>query len=74
MNWLKGKKTYLVAAGLAYVSFVEVIYGDRTLSGWLASDDVVTLFQAMGLAAVRAGIAKVAAEVYSFIGGDRSGV
>ncbi|MBA60034.1 MAG: hypothetical protein CMQ40_12800 [Gammaproteobacteria bacterium] len=52
INWLKGKKTYLVAAGAAVVVFVHAM-------GWLSADQsntVLGLLGAGGIAALRAGV------------------
>lgn len=52
LDWLRGKKTYLVAASLVLAGVVQIIDGD-TQGG------IETILQALGLSTLRAGVAKV---------------
>ena len=54
LEWLKGKKTYIVAAALVLTALSGFVTGDVTLAQ--AVDQALT---GLGLGAVRAGIAKV---------------
>lgn len=67
MNFLIGKKTYLIAGALALVTFARVM-------GWLddaAYQMICGLLGAGGLAALRAGVTKSGpAAPGSFPGGD----
>ena len=54
MDWLKGKRTYLVAVGLAISVFALNV-------GWIDLDlyeQITVLLTGAGLAALRAGVAK----------------
>ena len=55
---LEGKKTYIVAGLMALIGVVNVISGEATLGNLLASPDVRLVFEALGLGALRAGVAK----------------
>jgi len=57
MEFLKGKKTYIVAVLLAAVSLVEFLTGGMTLTEFLSSDNLKTLLESAGLATLRAGVA-----------------
>ena len=56
MNFLRGKKTYLVSGLLVLVSIVNFVSGDMTLAELLSSGDLVVLLNGFGLAAMRKGI------------------
>jgi len=58
MNWLNGKKTYLVAGLMATMTLLQLITGETTLQQFILSDGVTTLLQAVGLGTLRAGVAK----------------
>jgi hypothetical protein len=54
MSWLTGKKTYLLSAGLAALSFAYAM-------GWISKDVYEALAGLLGagsIAALRAGVAK----------------
>jgi len=57
MNWLKGKKTYIVSALMATVTLLQLITGEATLQEFIMSEHVITLIEAMGLGTLRAGVA-----------------
>ncbi len=56
MNWFRGKKTFIVSAIMAMASLVHLISGDLTLVEFVSSDHMMSLFEAMGLSALRTGI------------------
>ncbi len=58
MDWLKGKKTYIVAALMSMVSIVNMVTGDMTLVQFVGSEHLNTLLEAFGIGFLRAGIAK----------------
>ena len=53
MDWLSGKKTYIVAFGIVVASVVSFLTGEVTLA-----DAVVRGLEGLGLAALRAGVVK----------------
>ena len=57
MNWLKGKKTYIVSGLMATVTLIQLITGETTLQEFVMSEHVTTLIEAVGLGTLRAGIA-----------------
>jgi hypothetical protein len=58
LDWLKGKKTYLLALVLALVVAIEKGLG-IDIPGVVVTDDwMETLLAAAGLSALRAGISK----------------
>ncbi len=57
MNWLKGKKTYIVSGLMAMVTLLQLIAGETTLQEFIMSEHVTTLIEAGGLGTLRAGIA-----------------
>lgn len=58
MNWLNGKKTYLVSGLMAAVTLLQLITGQTTLSEFFMSEHITTLLEAVGLGTLRAGIAQ----------------
>lgn len=56
MNWLKGKKTYIVSALMVMVSLMQLVTGDLTLVEFLNSEQMTQLIEALGLTTLRAGI------------------
>jgi len=56
MNWLNGKKTYIVSALMALTSLVNLMTGDLTLMEFLNGEQMISLFEALGLTTLRAGI------------------
>ena len=57
MNWLKGKKTYIVSGLMALVTLMQLLVGETTLQEFILSEHVTTLIEAVGLGTLRAGIA-----------------
>ena len=58
MKWLKGKKTYLVAGLMALVTLLQLLTGEATFQEFIMNEHVITLMEAVGLATLRAGVAK----------------
>lgn len=56
--FLVGKKTYIVAALLAVVALLDVVTGDLSVVDFLSDPNLVLLLNAVGLATLRAGVAK----------------
>lgn len=59
MSFLSGKKTYIIAALMVLVALVNLFTGSLDLNSFLNSPDLLILLNGFGLAALRAGIAKV---------------
>ena len=57
MNWLKGKKTYIVSGLMVLVTLMQLLVGETTLQEFILSEHVTTLLEAVGLGTLRAGIA-----------------
>jgi hypothetical protein len=57
MNWLKGKKTYIVSGLMVLVTLIQWLVGETTLQEFILSEHVTTLIEAVGLGTLRAGIA-----------------
>ena len=57
MNWLKGKKTYIVSGLMVLVTLMQLLVGETTLQAFILSEHVTTLIEAVGLGTLRAGIA-----------------
>ena len=56
MDFLKGKKTYIVSGLLAVVSLINMLSGKTTITDFIGSDHFTTLLGAAGLSSLRAGI------------------
>jgi hypothetical protein len=56
MEFIKGYKTYIIAALGALISVVNMINGDLTLVEFIQSDNVVLLLNSLAMATVRHGI------------------
>ncbi len=56
MNWLKGKKTYIVSILMFLVSSINLITGNISFNEFISSDSMTLLLEAMGLSALRTGI------------------
>ena len=56
MQWLQGKKTYLIAGLMASASLVHLLSGDIGLAEFFASEHFTTLLEGLGLGALRAGV------------------
>ena len=58
MNWLQGRKTYLVSGLMALASLVQWITGDMSVVDFVSSPHFNTLMEGIGLGTLRAGVAK----------------
>jgi len=56
MNWLNGKKTYIISALMAVVSLMQLVTGDLTLVEFLNGEQMINLFEAVGLTTLRVGV------------------
>ena len=56
MNWLNGKKTYIISALMVVVSLMNLITGDLTLVEFLKGEQMINLFEAVGLTTLRVGV------------------
>jgi hypothetical protein len=56
MNWLNGKKTYLVSGLMVAVTLLQLITGQTTLQEFILSEHITTLLEAVGLGTLRAGV------------------
>ena len=56
MNWLKGKKTYIIAGLMVSASLIHLILGDIGLVEFATSEHLNTLLEGVGLGTLRAGI------------------
>jgi len=56
MSFIKGYKSYIVAALLVVVALLDVLTGDMTLSVFLNSPELLILLNGVGLAALRHGM------------------
>jgi len=56
MNWLKGKKTYIIAGLMVSVSLIHLFYGDIGFAEFATSEHLNTLLEGVGLGTLRAGI------------------
>lgn len=52
MAWLSGKKTYIIAVGMAVYQFLRFLYEGTP-------PDIMAILEAAGLATLRAGVKKV---------------
>ena len=55
---LRGKKTHIVAICMLMATLARFAYGDMTMIEFALSPEVNSVFEAFGLSAIRAGIAK----------------
>ncbi len=58
MNWLQGKKTYLVSGLMTLASLIQWIIGDMNAVEFVSSPHFNMLLEGVGLATLRAGVAK----------------
>lgn len=56
--FLKGRKTYIVAFLLVVISVLDVITGDMSVVDLVSDPNMIVLLNGLGLATLRAGIAK----------------
>jgi len=64
MKFLRGKKTYIISLLIILQSTVELLTGGMTLSEFVQSPELITLLEGMGLASLRAGVAKEGLKSY----------
>ena len=58
MDWLRGKKTHIIAGLMVLGSIVKLVTGDMGFAEFFSSNDINTLLQGFGLSALRASVAK----------------
>lgn len=58
MDWLRGKKTYVIATLMVLTSIVKLAVGDMTFAEFFSGNDVNTLLEGLGIGTLRAGISK----------------
>ena len=58
MNWLNGKKTYIISILMALVSLMHLVTGELTLVEFISGEQMMNLFEALGLTTLRVGVAK----------------
>lgn len=58
MQWLQGRKTYVIASLMVAASLIHLISGDIGLAEFAASEHLNTLLEGVGLATLRAGVSK----------------
>lgn len=56
MDFLKGKKTYIIAALLVLVALVKLTTGDTTLMDFFNDPNLIVLLNGLGLAALRSAV------------------
>ena len=56
MQWLKGKKTYIIAGLMATASLIHLLSGDMSLADFVTSEHLNTLLEGVGLGTLRAGL------------------
>ena len=56
MNWLKGKKTYIIAGLMVSASLIHLFSGDIGFAEFAASEHLNTLLEGVGLGTLRAGV------------------
>ena len=56
MNWLKGKKTYIIASLMVTASLIHLFWADIGFVEFAASEHVNTLLEGLGLGTLRAGV------------------
>ena len=58
MDWLKGRKTYVVSGLIVASSLVQLVVGDISLIEFLSSEQLLILLGGLGLGSLRAGVKK----------------
>ena len=56
MQWLKGKKTYIIAGLMVSVSLIHLLFGDMSLAEFVTSEHINTLLEGIGLSTLRSGV------------------
>lgn len=59
INFLAGKKTYIVAFLMVLVGIINALSGDLTWGQLLQSPDVWVILNGLGLGSLRAGVSKL---------------
>ncbi len=59
IEFLKGKKTYIVATLLLIVAIINLLTGSETATQFLNNPNLIILLGAIGLGSVRGAISKV---------------
>jgi hypothetical protein len=58
MDWLRGKKTYLVSGLMVASSLIHVLTGEMSVQEFFAGPHVQTLMEGIGFWTLRAGVKK----------------
>ncbi len=58
MNWLNGKKTYIISFLMILTSLIHLLTGDLTLKEFLNGEELINLLEAMGLSTLRIGVSQ----------------
>jgi len=58
MQWLKGKKTYIIAGLMVLASLVRFFSGDMGFVEFATSEHLNTLLEGVGLGTLRAGVSQ----------------
>ena len=58
MDFLRGKKTYIIAGLMVIISIIKLISGDMAIVEAISSPHFNMLLQGFGLGTLRAGVAK----------------
>lgn len=56
MQWLKGKKTYIIAGLMVMVSLTHLFSGDMGFVEFVTGEHFNTLLEGIGLSTLRAGV------------------
>ena len=56
MQWLQGKKTYIIAGLMVSASLVHLLSGDMAFAEFATSEHLNTLLEGVGLGTLRAGV------------------
>ena len=56
MEWLKGKKTFIVAVLMVVVGVLNVVTGSMSFSDFMHSQDLMVVLTGMGFGAIRSAI------------------
>ncbi len=58
MQWLKGKKTYIIAGLMVLTSLVHLLSGEMSFVEFFTGEHLNTLLEGIGLGTLRAGISQ----------------
>jgi len=59
MNWLSGKKTYILVILGVLTILIHYLTGDMTFMQFINSDEFIKLLELLGIGTVRLGISKI---------------